>query len=413
MGEKIIVGPINRGLKTDRTAFIIDNDSFPTLINAYQWRGRVKRKRGTSLLNRLKRFFNSTLISYNNPVTTIVLGNDGSGNGTGNLLTGFTTLQPNAALVPGSIVINDVTSGNTYTDPASNGILVGAPGGSGTVNYSTGAIVIVGAAGNTINANFNYYPNLPVMGLEDFLLPDNAFPGTIAFDTTYSYNIITAFPYSIYDVSFYKNPPASASLPGYVPKTNPTPTTWNGQDYQQFWTINYQGALWATNGINIPFSTTNIGMQYNTITAIAIIGPGTPPASVTITTGTNHGLVIGDFVYINEVVGITGINFQAGYVTAVPALNQITVEFPNATIGGAYISGGIVQYLTNRSDITKDCIRFYDGDPTNGNPTTPTLNGIKGWVNFAPPLSQDNFSIADLSPVQKVQIWVSLLPILI
>ena len=58
MGDKIVIGPINKGLKNDRTAFVIDNDSFPALINAYQWRGRVKRKRGTALLNRLTRFFN-------------------------------------------------------------------------------------------------------------------------------------------------------------------------------------------------------------------------------------------------------------------------------------------------------------------------------------------------------------------
>ena len=71
MGEKIVIGPIDKGLKTDRTAFNIDDDSFPTLVNAYQWRGRVKRKRGTSFLGRLERYFdsNSTIIftnRYNN-----------------------------------------------------------------------------------------------------------------------------------------------------------------------------------------------------------------------------------------------------------------------------------------------------------------------------------------------------------
>ena len=49
MGEKLVIGPIDKGLKTDREPFNIDNDSFPLLINAYQWRGRVKRKRGTAL----------------------------------------------------------------------------------------------------------------------------------------------------------------------------------------------------------------------------------------------------------------------------------------------------------------------------------------------------------------------------
>lgn len=388
MGEKIVVGPINRGLRNDRTAFVIDNDSFPVLLNAYQWRGRIRRKRGTSLLTRLKRFFNSTSASYNSGSTTITL----DGSGVGNLLTGF-GLQANGNIVPGSVTIT-APGPTLYTDPAMDGTL--SP--SGSINYASGQITIAAQAGQMVSAVFSYFPDLPVMGLEDFTATSTQFPTTIAFDTTYSYNILTVFPYTSYDVSFYKNLP-SATYPGYVQKTNWTSVTWNGQDYQQFWTVNYQGALWATNGIEVPFDPTNVGMQYNTITNITI-GAGGPPAIVTITTATNHGLVVGDFVFINEVNGLTGINFQTGYVTAVPAANQITVEFPNATIAGAYTNGGIVQYLTNRSDITKDCIRWYDGDPTNGNPTTPVLNGTRGWVNFCPPLSRSNFSISDLPAAQ-------------
>ena len=59
MGEKIVIGPINKGLRNDVTPFVIDNDSFPTLVNSYQWRSRIWRKRGTELLGRLTRFFNS------------------------------------------------------------------------------------------------------------------------------------------------------------------------------------------------------------------------------------------------------------------------------------------------------------------------------------------------------------------
>lgn len=453
MGEKIVIGPVSKGLRNDVRPFNVDNDSFPTLVNAYQWRGRIKRKRGTSLLGRLNRALSDLSLG-----TT-----DGSGDFTGNIFsplglkgnitnatqanpcqitsvghnlktgdqvlitqvqgmtqlnnntyaitvvnadnftlngidsTGFTPYtsgglwqniaQLGAAVVPSSITITDGT--NTFTDNGS-GILTGVPAGSGTINYSTGVITITGAAaGQPLIVTFTYYPDLPVMGLEDFISSSIQFPGTIAFDTTYSYNISTSFPYDIYDVSFYKNPP-TGTYPGYVQKGTDTPLTWNGQDYQQFWTTNYQGAMWATNGINVPFNITNIGMQYNTITRIAIVSAG-PPAIATITTGTNHGLVIGDFVFINEVVGMTGINFQTGYVTGVPALNQITVEFPNATLGGADSSGGIVQYLTNRSDPTKDCIRWYDGDPTTTN---------NGWVNFCPPLSNLSYSIADLPAAQ-------------
>src|SRR6185503_2983653 len=74
--------------------------------------------------------------------------------------------------------------------------------------------------------------------------------------------------------------------------------------------------------------------------------------------------------------------------------------FPNAFLTGTYSSGGIAQYLTNRSSTTVDCIRFYDGDPTDGNVTTPTLNGTKGWVNFMPPLSRGAFSIAGVPEAQ-------------
>lgn len=386
---KLVVRPIDKGLRTDRLAFNIDNDSFPTLINAYQWRGRVKRKRGTSFLGRLTRFFNSTSTAYTSSST---ISFDGSGNA--NLLTGF-SLQTNGNIVPGSVTITGSVGPVVYTDPTMDGYLTPTgTGGPNTINYATGAIHIPAQAGGTATAVFRYYPDLPVMGLEDFINSASAFPGTIAFDTTYSYNILTTFPYGIYDVSFYKNPAASApyNYPGYVAKTTVTPTSWNGQDYQQFWTVNYQGALWATNGITDPFTTTNIGMQFKPIVTVTVIAGG-PPATATLQI-TGHGLVVGDFVFVNEVVTTTGINWQTGYVITVTDANNVIVEFPNATIAGNGTLG-IAQYLTNRSNTSKDCIRWYDGDPTNADPTTPVLNGHKGWVNFMPPLSRSNFSIAD------------------
>ena len=394
MGEKIVVGPINKGLKLDRTPFVIDNDSFPTLINAYQWRGRVKRKRGTSFLTRLNRFFNSLNGAFGS-ITTILL----DGSGSGNLIIGFAIPQTGATLVPGTIRITD--GATVYVDTPKDGTLINSVSlvVSGSINYSTGAFTITLAAGHAVSASFYYFPDLPVMGIRDLALSPTQFPGNILFDTTYSYNLLNSFPYVNYDVSFYKNPLADATnLPGYVPKAVATPVTWNGQDYQQFWTVNYENAFWATNGLAVPFTTTNIGMQFGTITAIAIVAGG-PPAIVTITISGPIPLVIGDFVFLNEITAMTGINFQSGYVTAV-AGSVITVELPFATVAGAYTGGGIVQYLTNRSSTTKDNIRFYDGDPTDGVVTGPTPTPGNGWVNFMPPLSQSLFSIADLPAAQ-------------
>jgi len=380
MGQKLIVGPLNKGLRNDVTAFNIDDDSFPTLINAYQWRGRVKRKRGTSLLGRLSRYFNSTSASYNTGSTTITL----NGSGIGNILTGF-GLPANSNIVPGTITL---TSSSTvvYTDPSLDGSL--SP--SGSINYATGQIIIVAEAGNTISAVFTYNPILPVMGLEDLNLRPTLNPGTIAFDTKYAYNVLNTFPYSIYDVSFYKNINTGGTYPGYVPKTTVTPLTWNGQNYQQFGTVNYQNAFWATNGVNVPFTVTNIGMQYKAITTVTVLTPTT--ATLTIAA---HGLVVGDFVFVNEVLTTTGINFQTGYVTTVTDANNVVVTFPNATLA-TNGTGGIAQYLTSSADPTKDCIRWYDGDPTNGSVTNPVLNQNNGWVNFCPPLSNLDYSIADL-----------------
>lgn len=391
--QNLVVGPFPTGLRTDVPPFGVDNTTFPVLTNAYQWRDRVKRKRGTSLLNRLTRFFN-VLPSYS-AVTSINLVA-----GAANLLTGF-GLQANGSIVIGSLVIQMIVSLEVFTDPLSDGVLVGNMGGTGTVNYATGNITISGGGAAAFAITMRYYPGLPVLGLEDLSLTPTSNPGTLAFDSKYAYNIKTSFPFSIYDVSFYKNL-VSATYTNYVQKVFWTSTSWNGLDYQQYWSCNYQGAFWVTNGVTVPFNTTNIGMQYNTITGFAIVnaGPFPPiPASANITTGTNHGLVIGDFVFINEVGGITGVNFQTGYVTAVPGANVITVTFPNATLAGVYTVGGIAQYLTSRSDTTKDCIRWYDGDPTDGN-VIPTFQTGKGWVNFCPPLSSLNYTIADLPAAQ-------------
>ncbi len=383
MGNKILVGPMTKGLRNDVTAFNVDNDAFPTLINAYQWRGRVKRKRGTYQLNRLSRYFSSTSSVFNPGGSSQDLTS-----GSGNILTGFTSsgIQAGSGIVPGTVTIIDTTASKTYTDPSKDGTLT-ASGGSGTINYATGLITITGGGSDTITASFQYYPNLPVMGLEGFLVNSSEFPGTFAFDTVYSYNINTNSPYDIYNISFYKNPP-SGTYPGYTQKTNWTPYTWNGQDYQQFWSTNYQGAFWVTNGVTQPFTVTNIGMQYKPIVAVTVLTTTTANLQIT-----GHGLVVGDFVFINEVVTTTGINFQTGYVTTVTDANNVIVTFPYATLA-TNGTGGIAQYLTSVSDPTKDCIKWCDGLP-NDDSIPPVFTAGKGWVNFAPPLSNLAYNIED------------------
>lgn len=371
MGEKLVIGPFNKGLRNDREPFVIDNDSFPTLINAYQWRGRVKRKRGTSFLTRLQRFLGTT---------------DGAGN-----LTVTISPQPILNGISSFTVGTDI-----FVDPggASPVTLLTNSTGAATLNRTTGVLTITGSQATT---SVIYFPGLPVMGLETLLLIATQFPGNLGFDTTYSYNIPNTIPHTAYDVSFYKNPAADGTnLPGYVPKGTWTPLNWNGKDYQQFWSTNHQGALWVTNGIDVPFTGSTIGMQFRPVITTAGNGVHTLTATTALLDIALHGLVVGDFVYVNEVVGIPSINYQTGYVTIDNNINQVTVTFPNATLAFPITSSsGIVQYLTNTAVPGKDCIRWYDGDMTGGT-TPPTFTNGPGWVNFSPPLSQGNFSISDL-----------------
>ncbi len=377
MGEKLVIGPINKGLRKDVEAFNIDNDSFPTLQNAYQWRGRIKRKRGTSFINRLSRYLGTTDAGGNLVVTILPI--------------------PISVGISSFVIDTDI-----FTDPggASPVNLITNSSGTGVLDRATGVLTITGSVPLSCVI---YYPTLPVMGLEDLILLSADFPNNMSFDTRYSYEINTLFPFDVHDVSFYKNPAADPiALPGYVPKAIWTPTSWNGQDYQQFWTVNYQGALWATNGITVPFTTTNIGMQFTTITNLSVSVAAKP--SQVLFAVTTSDLSIGDFVFINEIRGTIGakLNFQTGYVVGIPA-GHILVEFPDLDMTGVFtytVNTGIVQYLTNRSDVTKDNIRWFDGDPTNGNPCPPTFELGKGWVNFMPPLSREDYSIADLPPDQ-------------
>lgn len=297
------------------------------------------------------------------------------------------------SIVPESIEFT--AGGQTWTEPAiPNGILVGSgmTPGTGTINYSTGALTLsIGGVGPLIGT-FDYVPALPVMGLRDFIINggNSLYPLLLAFDTQKAYQIgQSVSPPFFYNVTYYKY-------------TN-TPFSWSGADYQLFWTVNFSSALWATNG--------NAGFHFNplaNVTSVSITRVSATQVSITI--ATPSGLIPNDLIWFNEVTGTiaTGsgttanqnINEQTGYVVSV------TPGSPNDTIvinfdgtkgsnaanfqAAATGAGGIAQYLT-ASIAGQDGIKWYDGDPTGGTglPTTPNL----GWVNFSPPLTAATVSI--------------------
>ena len=359
MPDQIYIGKFAKGLTTNPLPFNIDNDAFPFLYNFYIWRQRARRKRGTVFLGQLERQIQIVADPAPWQVHSFALVA-----GAGNLITQF-SLGSSAAIAPDSISL--VVSGDqTYTDPNSNGTLTGSLGGTGTIDYATGAFTVSGSVTGTVTGTFDYFPQLPVIGLRNFVSTTSSsiYPLLLAFDTTYSYQINqSTSPQFFYSTSYYKD--------------SENPVTWSAPDSSQFWTTNYQDALWATN--NSP------GMQFELIDTIDVGSP------TTITTATPHGLVTGDYVWFNEITGADAglLNGQAFSITVTsPTAFTVAVDTTGKTIN----NDGIFQTLTATSPTsTGDGLRWYDGDPTGGT-GLPIGNG-KGWVNFAPPLTAAVVSI--------------------
>lgn len=370
MPDQIFIGNFSKGLKTDRLPFVIDNDAFPTMYNFYSWRGRAKRKRGTKPLGQLTIQVLSVSVPtkpwQDGPLTL-------NGNGKGNLFTTF-SLPITSSIQPGSITFK--VGSNIYTDPLKNGVLVGTPFGSGTINYATGAISITAGGGAPLTGTFSYYPGLPVMALADFAVMSstatdqaNLYPFLLAFDTMYSYQINGA---QFYNTTYY---------------STGTPFVWSGGDYQQFWTTNYSNVLWATNnkpGLHLLKGTATGGGPSTTQTFTFTLN-GNPYTS----------LLVGDVLWFNEWPAGDMINGLTATITTVSGGGVYIVTFQNPqtiTPGDT----GIVQVLTNSildsGGKVQDGIRYYTGDPT-AHMGIPTGTANLGWVNFAPPLTASTVSI--------------------
>ena len=212
------------GLVQSREEFILPDDAYPTLINAFVWRERIKRKQGFQLLGRLRRKF-----------TTVSIGNSGASPWTFDLFSVVSPAitEPNAELQVGSVIIT--FGGITFTDQGNGTLTSITPKNSGVINYETGFITLIHTAGAGVAAvaTFNYYPSLPVMGLRTQETTSINNEPTIAFDTKYAYSY---------------NGGWQEFIPG---------TTWTGSDSDFFWSTNYWvntvtnvKLFWALNNVD-------------------------------------------------------------------------------------------------------------------------------------------------------------------
>jgi len=211
--QQILISGSNSGLRLNQKPFMIPDDAFSVLENAYVWRDQVKKREGLELLGRLQRVFIAQ-----------ALGNtDGAGNFSGDLKAIF-SLEANSIIADGSITI---TVGAQVFTETTNGNLDNGAGGTGTIDYLTGAITIntnPNLAATAITISFGYYPCLPVMGIWQREIAGVNNEQTVFFDTKYAYINSTGTE------SGFQELPSTLAV------------TWDGDDSNFFLATNYRGS---------------------------------------------------------------------------------------------------------------------------------------------------------------------------
>jgi hypothetical protein len=279
--DRFLIAPFKTGQQEDVRPWLILDDAFQQLNNAYVFRGRVRKRPGSSFMNttvplNIQQLYSRLRINLGNT------NNVGTKSGTvpgsifgvgqlfsigdeiftvnvtgtpGNLLIapiveGITDASGNAsgtvAQGSGSIGMVFTIAGFTYTVTASSGALtpgVGAPG-SGTFNIATGVftftgatassiIYLIAAAGATYNTSTGayvfttsyattpvwFYPALPVMGFATYDSDQIEDEPLFAFDTE--------FPYLWDTTNLWWNRVGTA--------------VWTGSNLNYFWSCTWRG----------------------------------------------------------------------------------------------------------------------------------------------------------------------------
>jgi len=180
--DRFLISHINTGLQDNIKPFLIPDDAFAQLNNAYVWRERVRKRFGSKPMNTSKSIDLQPL--YTRLRVKVGTTND-DGGGLGHLSGSVTNVTP--AIGQLFSIGAEIFTVNALGIPAV--MLTTGASTTHTFNTTTGAFVFVGAAALT---DVYFYPALPVMGLLTYENADLNSEPTYAFDTRYAYQYTAA-----------------------------------------------------------------------------------------------------------------------------------------------------------------------------------------------------------------------------
>ena len=172
--DKFFIGPLNTGLQLDLKPWLIADDAFTTLQNAYVFRGRVRKRFGQTLTG--SGYPNITLAPLYSRVAIEVGTTDGGGDLSGNV--------GGAIWEVGQIFVIGTAIYTVYQPGVAMPMLATVATPTATYDTTNGNFVFVGAPPGQ---QVYFYPAQPIMGLTQYGVgPINNQPA-FAFDTQYAY----------------------------------------------------------------------------------------------------------------------------------------------------------------------------------------------------------------------------------
>lgn len=325
--DRFMIAPLNSGLQRNVKPFAIPDEAFAELTNMYVFRGRLRKRFGSRLMNPNVAAGPDPLYpAATQQLYSRLRESIGVTDGMGDLAP--TVILPNTI---GAIGQMFSVGTQIFTVYQPNGVMLNTGTGTGTFDTATATITITGA---TAGATVYFYPALPVMGIAtyDQLAVNDEY--TIAFDTRFAY---------MYTNGGWERIGSGGVAPG----------GWTGTDSQFFWWTNWRGTFSTDRLLFVSNYNAADGIQYWNGAIWAILNPFTITAGNKIISGRIIVPFKGRLIILNTIeTDGTHPNRCRYSQVGDPLQADAWKQAP-----GMYGKGGFVDAPTNEAIITAEFIK--------------------------------------------------------